>query len=118
MDEFPSSTMLFVNTPPRQRRLPAFIGSALLHCALIVVLAFWSVKAPTVEPRVIPPNYSIRFLRLQAPSEHRGGASPIASPIRSAAAGGSEKSQTSARKAPSASAKTSGKSGPDAPALP
>jgi hypothetical protein len=124
MDEFPSSTMLFVNTPPRQRRLPAFIGSVLLHCALIVVLATWSVRAPIVEPRVIPPNYSIRFLHLQAPSEHRGGASSSASltasvgPSRSAALAGSGKSRTSARHAPAASPGTSGKSGADAPATP
>ncbi len=118
MDEFPSSTILFASSLRLHRRLPAFTGSVLLHCTLIVVLAFWSVKTPTVEPRVIPPNYSIRFLRFQTPSEHRGGASSIKSPIRSAAAGGSEKSQTSARKAPAASTATSGNSEPAAPTQP
>jgi hypothetical protein len=117
MDEYPSSTILFVNTPTRHRRLPAFTGSTLLHCALIVVLAQWSYTPP-VGPPVIPPKYSIRFLRLETARENRGGASSIVSPIRSAAEGGSAKGQTPARKAPAASAATSGKSAPDAPALP
>jgi hypothetical protein len=124
MDEFPSSTILFASALRRQRRLPAFTGSVLLHCALVVVLAFWSVNAPTAKPPVIPPNYSIRFLHLQAPIQAPGGASASVRAPVSSVSGPSEalgkfaKARTLASPPAAPSAKASGKSGTDAPASP
>jgi len=70
--------MLFVDTPRPKRRSPAFAGSAALHCALILVLTLWSVKAPDDNEPVghVNRKYSVRFLRLQTAQEHRQRATP------------------------------------------
>jgi hypothetical protein len=63
--------MIFVDTPRRGRRSPAFAGSAVLHCVLILVLTLWSVKAPNDDERAghVNRKYSVRFLRLQIAQE-------------------------------------------------
>jgi hypothetical protein len=72
------STMLFVETPRPPRRSQAFAGSALLHCALILLLTMVSVKAPHDDDAVghVNRKYSVRFLRLQMAQEHRQRAAP------------------------------------------
>jgi hypothetical protein len=95
--------MFFLNTPPR-RRLPAFAGSVILHCALIVVLIQWSVKAPANAPRSPTRNYSVRFVHLEMPIEHHGGESPGASRSGASANAESARLQTSAGRAQEAGA--------------
>src|SRR5437764_1150932 len=70
--------MIFVDTPRPHRRSPAFAGSAVLHCALILVLTLWSVKTPNDNDPVghVNRKYSVRFLRLQMAQEHRQRAAP------------------------------------------
>src|SRR5690349_9037790 len=70
--------MLFVDTPRPKRRSPAFAGSAVLHCALILVLTLWSVGPPTDTEAVghVNRKYSVRFLRLQTAQEHQRRAAP------------------------------------------
>src|SRR6266516_1111873 len=70
--------MIFVDTPRPGRRSPAFAGSAVLHCALILVLTMWSVSTPNDDNAVghVNRKYSVRFLRLQTAQEHRQRVAP------------------------------------------
>src|SRR2546421_7525335 len=105
--------MLFVDTPRLKRRSPAFAGSAVLHCALILVLTLWSVKAPNDDEPVghVNRKYSVRFLRLQTAQERPQRAAPGLK-SNSARGGGSSHSlpspsqQRSERQTASASGKS------------
>ena len=117
MDEFPSYNMLFINSPPRRRRLPAFAASVLMHCILIVVMSQWSVRAPTNVHQSPTRKYSVRFLRLQMPSEYRREAPAGENRSGAAELGRSARSQTSASHAHAASTAPPGQSAPPQPSI-
>lgn len=71
--ELSFSKMLFVDTPPRRRRLPAFAGSTVLHCVAIFLMTVLSVDAPR-KVHSTPRRYSVRFLQLQMPRQYRAPA--------------------------------------------
>lgn len=104
--------MLFEDTPRPKRRSPAFAGSAVLHCALILVLTLWSVKAPTDDEPVghVNRKYSVRFLRLQTAQEHQRRAAPGMQRSEAAGLRRATGFQASARGSRKQTASASGKS--------
>jgi len=90
---------------PQGRRMLGFAASALLHCALVVVLMTpWSVKTPTSAPPPYTKKYSVLFVHLQAPPPTRSGAAERSNPMGSQlAAGGAQAAGSAApRKTPRA----------------
>ncbi len=88
--------MLFENPAPRRRRPFGFTGSVLLHCLLLITLAFRPVNTEDGSPHALNRKYSVRFLRLQMPQEkNRSGAGPTLTAMRRSSAGGQNSGSSS-----------------------
>jgi hypothetical protein len=67
--------MLFSNAPSHQKPIPAFAVSGIGHLLAILLIASWSVDLPQSTTVHTTKKYSIRFLQLEIPREHRSRAS-------------------------------------------